>query len=86
MELNMFIENSDVVSLKMIYKWRFFRLNLRGWTWEHLTALQAAQAYSLLDQGQIAGRALIDMGEWFPMQLRPYSYGPKYQLKVLSHR
>ena len=25
--------------------------------------LQAAHAYSLLDQGQIAGRALIDMGE-----------------------
>ena len=24
---------------------------------------QAAEAYSLLDQGKIAGRALIDMGE-----------------------
>ena len=26
--------------------------------------LEAAQAYSLLDQGKIAGRALIDISEW----------------------
>ena len=41
---------------------------------------QAAQAYSLLDQGQIAGRALIDMGEWFPM----LPYGPTVMVRNTS--